>query len=155
MRLLLQSRKQVLPVADAIAFDAQQVDVRSRTEQALLQVLAKSVVDGQRDDERSDARRDSDNGDDGDDPNDGLAPFGPQITRRDKEFELHAESSAKVHCSEMQVDRGFARMDTDLLGHFRRADLADDSALKAGRRNLDTLIPKLSYKSAFVRVIRG
>ena len=89
VRLLLQSRQQRLPVADAVALDAQQVDVRSRAQQPVLQVLAKAVVDGQRDDERGDARRHSDDGDDGDDADDGLPPLGPQIARRYEEFELH------------------------------------------------------------------
>ena len=55
MGLLLQAREQRLPVADAVAFNAQQIDVRGGTEQPVLQVLAESVVDGQRDDERSHA----------------------------------------------------------------------------------------------------
>ncbi len=91
VRLLLQSREQRLPVANAVALHAQQIDVRGRAQQAVLQVLAKSVVDGQRDDERSHARGHSDDGDDGDDADDGLAPFGSQITRRYEEFELHSE----------------------------------------------------------------
>ena len=81
--------QQRLPVADAVGFHAQQVDVRRRAEQAVLQVLAKAVVDGQRDDERGDAGRDSDDRDDGDDADDGLAAFGPEIARGNEEFELH------------------------------------------------------------------
>ena len=91
VRLLLQARQQRLPVANAVAFHAQQIDVRGRAEQPVLQVLAESVVDGQRDDERSNASRDSDDGDYGDDANDGLPPFGPQVARRYEEFELHTE----------------------------------------------------------------
>ncbi len=79
VRLLLQSREQRLPIANTIALHPQQVDVRRRTQQAVLQVLAKPVVDGQRDDQRRDARRHSNNRDHGDDPDDGLPPFGPQI----------------------------------------------------------------------------
>ncbi len=41
--------------------------------------------------ERGHARRHSDDGDDGDDADHGLAPLGPQITRRYEEFKLHPE----------------------------------------------------------------
>ncbi len=90
MGLLLQAREQCLPVADAVAFDTQQIDVRGGTEQPVLQVLTKSVVDGQRDDERSHASRHSNDGDDGDDADDSLSPLGPQVARGYEEFELHS-----------------------------------------------------------------
>jgi hypothetical protein len=72
VRLFFQTREQRLPVADSVALNAQQIDVRGRAQQAVLQVLAKAVVDGQRDDERGHAGRHSDDGDDGDDADDGL-----------------------------------------------------------------------------------
>ncbi len=89
MRLLLQLGQQRLPVADAVGFHPQQVDVRRGAQQPVLKVLAESVIDGQRDDERGHACRDSYDRDDGDDANDGLAAFGPEIPRGNKEFELH------------------------------------------------------------------
>ena len=69
--------------------------MRHRAEQAVLQVLAEAVVDGEGDDERGDAGRHSDDGDDGDDADDGLPPFGAQITRRYEEFKLHAAALAE------------------------------------------------------------
>ena len=63
--------------------------MRHRTEKAILQVLAKAVVDGQRDDERGDSGGNSNDGDEGDDPDDGLPPLGPQVSRSYEEFELH------------------------------------------------------------------
>ena len=91
VRLLVELREQRLPVANAVALDAQQVDVRGRAQQPVLQVLAEAVVDGQRDDERGHACSYSDDGDDGDDADDGLAPFGSQITRCYEELKLHPE----------------------------------------------------------------
>jgi hypothetical protein len=69
--------------------NAQQIDVRSRAEQAVLEVLAKSIVDGESDDKRGDSGSDSGDGDASDYANDGLAPFGAQISGRNKKFKSH------------------------------------------------------------------
>ena len=82
------------PVLDAVALDAQEVDVRRRAEKALLEVLAESVVDGERDDERGDAGGDTEDGDAGDDADEGLTTFGAQVSGCDEEFEAHGELSA-------------------------------------------------------------
>src|SRR5271157_5679293 len=83
--------EQRLPVADSVGFDAQQIDVGCGTEETVLQVLAKSVINGQRDDERGDTGRDSNNRNDSNDSDYGLAALGPQIPRGNKEFKLHRE----------------------------------------------------------------
>ena len=64
--------------------------MRSGAEEALLKVLAKSIVDGEGDDKRSHAGSDADDGDGGDDTDDSLPSFGTEIARGDEEFELHA-----------------------------------------------------------------
>ena len=92
VRLLLHARQQRLPVANAVALNAQQVDVRSRSEQAILQILTKAVVDRQRDNQRSYARRHSNDRDDRDHADHGLSAFGPQIARSYKKFKLHREN---------------------------------------------------------------
>ena len=74
---------------DSVCFHAQQVDVGCRTEQPVLQVLAKAVIDGQRDDEGGDAGRDSNNRNDGDDADNGLATLGSEISRGNEKFKLH------------------------------------------------------------------
>ena len=82
------------PVFNAVVGDALQADVRCGAEQALLEVLAKSVGDGHGDDEGGDARGDSGDGDAGDDADEGLPSLGSQIPRRDEEFEAHGKLSA-------------------------------------------------------------
>jgi hypothetical protein len=52
VRLLRKTIHQRTPVLDAITLNAKQVDVRSRTEKTILQILAESIVDGERNDER-------------------------------------------------------------------------------------------------------
>ncbi len=93
MRLFGKALEQRRPILDAVVGYAQQADVRSGSDEALLQVLAKAVVDGQRDDERSHARRYSDNRDAGDDADESLAALGAQVAGRDEEFKAHAENS--------------------------------------------------------------
>src|SRR5205823_9430040 len=71
----------------AVGLHAQQIDVSGGAEQALLQVLAESVVNGERDDERGHAGSDAQDRNNGDDANDRLPSFCAQITRSDEEFE--------------------------------------------------------------------
>ena len=59
------------------------------SDEAILQILAKSVVDGQCDDERGYAGGYSGNRDAGDDADEGLAALGAQVAGRDEEFEAH------------------------------------------------------------------
>jgi len=89
VRFALEFCKQRTPVADAIAFDAEEADVGGRTKQAGLQVLAKTVVDGERDDERSDSGGDASDGDGGDEADDGLPSFCAKVTSGDEELEAH------------------------------------------------------------------
>jgi hypothetical protein len=66
--------------------------VGSRAQEALLEILAKSVGDGHGDYERGHACRDSGNRDAGDDADEGLASFCAQVARRNEEFEAHEEA---------------------------------------------------------------
>ena len=70
--------------------------MRRRAEKALLQILAESVVDGERDDERSYACGNSNDGDAGDDPDERLPPFGAQVARSDEEFESHEKQASDL-----------------------------------------------------------
>ena len=89
MRLLRQLLQQRTPIANPVAFHAQQTDVRGRTQQPRLQVLPKAVINGQSDDQRSHSRCHSQNGDPRDDADKSLAAFGAKIAGCDEEFEAH------------------------------------------------------------------
>ena len=84
-----EALQQRAPVADAIVFHPHQVDVRGGAEEAFLQVLAESIVDGQGDDERGDSGGDADDGDRSDDSDDRLAALGAKIAGGDEELEAH------------------------------------------------------------------
>ena len=62
-------------------------------DEALLQVLTKAIVDGERHDERSHARGYSDDRDAGDDADKRLSALGAEVAGRDEEFKAHAENS--------------------------------------------------------------
>lgn len=66
--------------------------MRGGAEQAGLEVLGESVVDGKSDDERCDTGGDSRNGDSGDYADDGLTAFGAEVTGRDEEFKTQLVS---------------------------------------------------------------
>ena len=69
----------------------------SRPEQAVLQVLAKAVVDSKCNDEGSHARSDAQDGNDRDQADNGLAPFGAEVAGGDEEFEAHGLSCSVTH----------------------------------------------------------
>ena len=92
MGLFRQPVHERTPVADPVTLNAKQIDVRGGAEQAVLEILAKSIVDGERDDKRGHAGGDSGDGDAGDDANDGLAPFGAEVASGNEEFEAHKEA---------------------------------------------------------------
>jgi hypothetical protein len=94
MRLLRQAVHERGPVFDAVVGDALQGDVRRGSQQALLEVLTKSVIDSEGDDERGDSGSDSDNGDAGDDADESLAPFRTEIAAGYEKFKAHEEVSA-------------------------------------------------------------
>src|ERR1700722_4485215 len=95
MRPLRQPIHQRRPIAKAIVGNALQTDMRSRSQQPLLQVLTKSVVDRERYDERRHPRRHPSNGNSGDDTNKRLPPFGAQVAGRDEKFKAHAEAFSR------------------------------------------------------------
>ncbi len=99
-----------------VVSDALQADVRSRAEQPLLQVLAKSVIDGESDDQGSDARSNSDDRDPRDDPDEGLPPFGAEIAARNEEFEAHEELQLSASAS-TKSDYGQYSGDFASVGH--------------------------------------
>ncbi len=80
------------PVADAVAGDAHEFDVGGGADEALLEVAAHAVGDGEGDDEGGYAGGYAEDGDRGDDADDGLAAFGPEVTGGDEEFEPHGVS---------------------------------------------------------------
>ena len=104
VRLPGETIHQRAPVLDAVALDAQQIDMRSRTQQPILQVLAESVVDGQRDHERSYSRSYSRDRDAGDDANHGLAPFGAEVAGGDEEFKAHGKAVSCQHSAFSQIE---------------------------------------------------
>ncbi len=89
MRKLFQPLLQRRPVVNAVVFHAHQVDVRSGAEQTFLQILAKSIVDGERNDQRGDAGGNSQHGDGGDDSDDRLAALGAKIAGGDEKLKAH------------------------------------------------------------------
>ncbi len=93
MRLFGKAVEQRRPILDAVVGYAQKADMRGGPDEALLQVLAKAVVDGESDDERSHARGYSDDRNAGDDADESLAALGAQVAGRDEEFKAHAENS--------------------------------------------------------------
>src|ERR1051326_6778850 len=96
MRLLFQTRKQGLPIADSARVHALQVHMSYSAEKTILELLAKPVIDGQCNDERGHASPRADEGDDGDYADDGLAALGAQIPGRNKELESQAVSPARL-----------------------------------------------------------
>ena len=63
--------------------------MRSRAQQPILQVLPKTIVDGQRNNQRSHARGHAHHGNHGHQAHYSLAPFGAKIASGDEEFKTH------------------------------------------------------------------
>ena len=95
VRNLFEACEQRRPVLDAVGGNAHQVDVGRGAEQAVLQVAAHAVGDGQREDERGDACGHACDGDAGDNADHGLAALGAQIAGGDEEFEAHGASGPR------------------------------------------------------------
>src|SRR5271165_2371123 len=89
VRLFGKTFEERRPIFDAIVGDAEQADVRGGSDEALLQVLAKSIVNGEGDDERGDTGGDSEDGDAGDDADEGLTSLRTQISSCDKQLKPH------------------------------------------------------------------
>ena len=68
----------------------------SGTQQTILQILTKPVINCERNDERSYARSNAGNRNAGDYTNDCLPAFGTEIPRGDKEFEAHETLSCRA-----------------------------------------------------------
>jgi hypothetical protein len=81
------------PTFDAVIGYAEKADVRTGSDKALLKVLAKSIVNGECDNERSDPGSDADNRNAGNDADESLAALGTQVPGRNEKFEAHEPSS--------------------------------------------------------------
>jgi hypothetical protein len=69
--------------------------VGSGTEQAILQVLTKAIVNGECDDEGSNSGSDSKDGNSRDDANESLAALGAQVSGSDEEFKSHGRAFSR------------------------------------------------------------
>src|SRR5215471_9989040 len=96
MGLMRKPLHQRRPIFDPMVRDALQADVRSRSKQPLLQILAESVVDGESDHERRNTGRNTGNGDSGDDADKRLPALGAEVAGGDEEFEAHEELAVDV-----------------------------------------------------------
>ena len=92
MRLALNPLQQMPPVANAITTRAFDTDMRGRSEESVLQILPKAVGDSESNDERGHSCSNADDRDRRDDSNHSLAALGPEISRRDEEFEAHCKA---------------------------------------------------------------
>ena len=79
MPLFCQPIHQRMPIFDPVALNQQQIYVGGRTEQPILKILAKSVVDSERHHERSHTCRNPGDGNAGNDTDDSLAPLGAEV----------------------------------------------------------------------------
>ena len=82
------------PVADAVACGAHELDVGEGADEALLEVAAHAVGDGEGDDERGDSGGDAEDGDSGDDSDSVaaracLTAASSEVTGRDEELKSH------------------------------------------------------------------
>ncbi len=89
VRLFRKSIEQRRPILNAVVGYAKQADVRGRSDQSLLQILTKAIIDRERDDKRSHARRYPYNRNAGDDADKRLTALGAQVAGRDEEFKAH------------------------------------------------------------------
>jgi hypothetical protein len=95
------------PVADAVALDSHELDVRGGAEEALLQIAAHAVGDGKSDDERGHAGHDAEHRECRDEPDNGLTAAGAEIAVGDKEFE--AQVAPEYHREAGQNFYGIGR----------------------------------------------
>ena len=93
MRLLLEAIHQRTPVVHPIPHGAQKINVRSRAQQPVLQILAESVVHGQRDHQRRHTSRNSGDREPRNHADDGLLALSAKVAGRDEEFESHGAVS--------------------------------------------------------------
>ena len=91
MLLLRQPIHERTPLFDAVTLDAQQIDVGSRAQETILQILAESVVDREGDDQRCDSRSNPGDGNAGNDADESLPSFRAKVAGCDKEFKSHPE----------------------------------------------------------------
>src|SRR5882724_1349672 len=91
-----QALQEALPVADSVALHAQEINVGSRAQQAVLQVLAEAVIDRESDDEGRHTGGHAKNGNDRHQTDDGLAALGAEVASGDEEFETHKGISSRL-----------------------------------------------------------
>ena len=87
-----EALQQRTPVADAVACGVHELHVGEGTDEALLEVAAHAVGDGEGDDERGDSGGDAEDGDYSHQPDDRLTAASAEITGRDEELKSHGRS---------------------------------------------------------------
>ena len=87
VRQMREALAQLLVVLDAVVRGPDQVDVRRGPEQAVFELLAEAVIDGQSHHQRAHARRHAQHGDHRDDGNHSLLALGPKVAESDEQFE--------------------------------------------------------------------
>src|SRR5690348_414788 len=96
MWLVRKPLHQRRPVLNPVVGDSLQADMGSRTEQPLLQVLAKSVIDCQSYDKRRNPGGDSRDRNPGDDSDKRLTALSAKISGCDEKFEAHEAFSCQL-----------------------------------------------------------
>ncbi len=112
MGKLAQLRVELAPVRDSlIRLLLQDHHVRRGAQQAALQRIAKSIVDGDADHQRGHTSHDAENGNDGDHRNHRLLAFGAQITAGDEKLErLHCTGRSSGNRMTSRMEREFVRI---------------------------------------------
>jgi hypothetical protein len=89
---LAEAGNEWTPVADAVGLDAHELDMSTGAEEAVLNVAAHAVGDGEGDDEGSYTGGYASDGDGGDHADNGLPPLGAEVAGGEKELEAHKDS---------------------------------------------------------------
>jgi hypothetical protein len=92
VRLLGEVLEERTPVADAVAGGAHEFYVGEGADEALLEVAAHAVGDGEGDDERGDSGGDAEDGDPSHQTDDCLTASSSKVTGRDEELKSHWRS---------------------------------------------------------------
>jgi hypothetical protein len=86
---LTETSNEGTPVADAVGLDTHELDVGAGAEEAVLNVAAHAIGDGEGDDEGGDSGGDASDGDGGNDTDHGLTAFGAEVAGGEEELEAH------------------------------------------------------------------
>ena len=89
VRQLAEAGNEGTPVADAVGLDAHELDMGAGAEEAVLDIAAHAVGDGEGDDERGDSGGDAGHRNGGDHADHCLTAFGAEVAGGEKELEAH------------------------------------------------------------------